>query len=211
MSDFFEPPPPPPLPLPGERRQPEWFGPPDNVLGVVLPLERTLAATGDVALALRGVTVYPTGAEFDVVLLLRDGVGDPFGWMPFHARRGRAGELPPDVLRLGARFADGTKATNLAMPFFPHGFEERPPGPVLMPRGGGGGGRRWDVSFWLWPLPAADPFAIAVEWPARGIALTQVDVATAPLVEAAARAEELWPDGGGDASGGGFARISRIG
>ena len=66
-----------------------------------------------------------------------------------------------------------------------------------MPRGGGGGGRRWDVSFWLWPLPRKDPFALVVEWPGRGVDLARIEVPVQPLVEAAARAEELWPGGGG--------------
>ena len=78
------------------------------------------------------------------------------------------------------------------------GPEERPQGPVLMPRGGGGGGRRWDVSFWLWPLPKDEPFALVLEWPARGIELTRYEIAVAPIAAAAARCEELWPDGGGD-------------
>ena len=73
---------------------------------------------------------------------------------------------------------------------------------MLAPRGGGGGGRRWDVSFWLWPLPAEDPFALVVEWPGRGIALSRHEVAVQPLLDAAARAEELWPNGGGEPSGG---------
>jgi hypothetical protein len=208
VSDFFEPPPPPPAPP--EHGVPEWLGPPDNVLGVVVPLPRMLARTADVALALRGVTAYPTGAEFGVLLLLRDPVADPFDWLPFHPRR-HGGELPPEVLRLGAQYADGAKATSLGMSFFPRDPDERPAGPVLTPRGGGGGGRRWDVSFWLWPLPAADPFALVVEWPARGIELARAEIEVAPLLDAAGRAEELWPDGGGGDSAGGWVGLSRIG
>ena len=194
MSDFFEPPPPPPEP-PREHRQPEWFGPPENVVGVVVPLEVTLARTDELALVLRGATVYPTGVQFDLPLLLREQVSDPLGFLPFHPRRG--GELSDDLLRLGVQFAHGAKATNMEHPFMRPNPEDPPEGPVLMPRGGGGGGRRWDVSFWLWPLPKEDPFALVVEWPARGIALTRHAVAVAPLVEAAKRCEELWPDGGG--------------
>ena len=200
MSDFFEPPPPPPEP-PREHRQPEWFGPPDNVLGVVVPLEVTLARTDVLALASRSVTAYPTGAQFDVQLLLREPVSDPLGWLPFH-QHGRAGELADDVLRLGVQFADGAKAPNTQHPFMRPDPEERPPGPVLMPRGGGGGGRRWDLSFWLWPVPKDDPFALVVEWPARGIGLTRFELGVAPIVEAAKRSNELWPDGGGGGEGG---------
>ena len=200
MSEFFEPPPPPPEP-PREHRQPEWFGPPDNVVGILVPQDLTLARTDDLALVLRSVTTYPSGAQFDIPLLLRQPISDPFGFMPFHYPPKHGGELADDVLRLGVQFADGSKATNMQHVFMRANPEEQPEGPVLMPRGGGGGGRRWDVSFWLWPLPKEDPFALVVEWPERGIALARYELRVTPLVQAAARCEELWP-GGGDGGGG---------
>jgi hypothetical protein len=198
VSDFFEPLPPPAEPV-REQRQPEWFGPPDNVLPVVLPLELTLARTPDLALSVRSVDVYPTGVLFHVPLLVRELVRDPMEFMPFHPRRRGPDE---NVLRLGVQYAGGSKATNLGMPFFGQSELERPPGPVLMPRGGGGGGHRWDVSFWLWPLPREDPFELAVEWPSRGIELARFPISVAPLVEASTRCEQLWPDGGGGDGGG---------
>ena len=198
MSDFFEPPPPLPEP-PVEHRQPEWFGAPDNVLPVVVPLELEVARTADLAVAFRSVDVYPRGAVFHGLLVLREHVSDPLEFMPFHPpRRGVGAEL----LRLGVQYADGGKATNLSMPFFRRNPEDPPEGPVMMPSGGGGGGRRWDLSFWLWPLPKENPFQLVVEWPARGIELSRFDVDVAPLVEAAARCEELWPNGGGSDGGG---------
>jgi hypothetical protein len=204
MSDFFEPPPPPPKP-PRERRQPEWFGPPDNVLPVVLPLDVTLARTPDLALSVRSVDVYPTGALFHAPLLVRELVGDPMEFMPFHPRRRGSDD---NVLRLGVQYADGSKATNLGMPFFGQSELERPPGPVLMPRGGGGGGHRWDVSFWLWPLPTEDPFELVVEWPSRGIELSRFAIPVAQFVAASTRCEQLWPNGGGDVGSGGATQIT---
>jgi hypothetical protein len=79
VSDFFEPPPPPPEPE--EHRHPDWFGPPENVLPVVVPLDVTLARTPDVALAVQSVDVYPSGAIFHVPLLLRERVADPMQFM----------------------------------------------------------------------------------------------------------------------------------
>lgn len=193
MSEFFEPPPPPEPQQ--EHRQPEWFGPPDNIVGVVVPMDLTVARTDELALVLRSVAAYPTGARFDIPLLLREPVSDPLGFLPFHPRR----DGLDDILRIGVQYANGGKATNMEHPFMRPNPEDRPPGPVLMPRSGGGGGRQWDVSFWLWPLPKDDPFELVVEWPARAVALTRHVVAVAPLVEAARRCEELWPDGdGGD-------------
>ena len=197
MSDFFEPPPPPPVPQ--EHRHPDWFAPPENVLPVVVPLDMTLARTPDLALTVQSVDVYPSGAIFHVPLLLRERVADPMQFMAWHPRHGADAD---DFLRLGVQYADGAKATNLGMPFFPRNPEERPQGPVLMPRGGGGGGRSWDVSFWLWPLPKEDPFALVVEWPVREVPLSRFELPVAVLVEAAARCEELWPDDGRGSGGG---------
>lgn len=43
-----------------------------------------------------------------------------------------------------------------------------------------------------------------VEWPAEGIVLTRAEVESAPLLEAAARSEPLWPDKGGGGSWTGY-------
>ena len=156
MSDFFEPPPPPPGPL-REHRQPEWFGPPDNVVGVVVPMDLTLARTDELALVLRSVDRVPDGRE---VRRSRSSSASRSPTRSASCRSTRdASADDDDVLRLGVQYADGGKATNMELPFIRANPEERPPGPVLMPRGGGGGGRHWDVSFWLWPLPKEDPFA----------------------------------------------------
>src|SRR5204863_2778030 len=114
LSDFFEPPPPPPEP-PREHRQPEWFGPPENVLPVVVPLELELARGADFALAVRSADVYPKGAAFHVVLVLRQPPSDSMDFLPFHPRQRKLG---PEVLRLGVQYADGAKATNVGAPFF---------------------------------------------------------------------------------------------
>jgi hypothetical protein len=73
---------------------------------------------------------------------------------------------------------------------------------VLHQRGGGGGGASWSQRLWLWPLPPPGTIELVCEWPSEGIAETRVAVPTAPLLDAAAQAETLWPDGGH--SGGGL-------
>jgi hypothetical protein len=76
-----------------------------------------------------------------------------------------------------------------------------------MQRGGGGGDRRFDMRFWLWPLPPPGPLAFVVEWPAEGVELTRRAIDVAELLEAATRAEELWP-GGSPSGGGGWSQLS---
>ena len=138
---FFEPPPPPPEP-PEEHRQPAWIGPPENELGVAVPVRSVLFRSDQLAVALIGVVAYSTGIELEVVIRRRQTAEEPDP-MLFHmrSRHNRHGELAPEVFRFGVEYPDGRKATNLGNPF-PVGDEE-PAGPMLMERGGGGGGRSW--------------------------------------------------------------------
>lgn len=200
---FFELPPPPPKP-PEDHVQPVWLGPPDNLLGVPFPLSVSLARTPSVALQLHTGLAYPSGIEFSLQLLQRERPRDRFGGGPIHAWHMSRGEteLGPDVLRFGIELSDGRKATV----FDAHPFskpDEAPAGPVLLQRGGGGGDRRFDVRFWLWPLPPPGELTFVAEWPSEGVELTRRPVDTAPILEAAARVEELWP-GGTPSSGSGM-------
>lgn len=199
---FFELPPPPPEP-PEEHVQPVWIGPPDNMLGVPFPLSVLLAHTPSVALHVHTGLAFPSGIEFSLQLLQRERARDHFGGGPIHAwHMSRQGaELGPEVLRFGVELSDGRKATVFDRP--PFGDENGPTGPVLMQRGGGGGDRRYDMRFWLWPLPPPGDLAFVTEWPEQGVELTRRAVDTTPMLEAAASAEELWP-GGGPAGGGGW-------
>ena len=188
---FFEPPPPPPEP-PEERRQPAWVGPPENELGVGVPLRRVLFRNDELAIALIGVVAFSNGLEFQVVMRRRHLVEEPdLMHFQMRGRNMRGGELAPEVFRFGVEYPDGRKATNLGYP----AFGEEPTGPVLMARGGGGGGRSWNFGYWLWPLPPPGPLRVVVEWPALGVPLTDVELDGAVLGEAAADVDVLWPDG----------------
>jgi hypothetical protein len=206
MSDFFAPPPP-REPEP-EYRQPDWLGPPENELGVPVPLRVVLARTDQVAVALIDVVGFTSGLEFALEVRLRelDELSDPFGMRLRQSQRGGS-ELPDDVLRFGFELSDGRRVTNVAG--FPS-FDDRPAGPVLIQRGGGGGNRSWSFKYWLWPLPPGGPLAVVVEWPAQRVALTRIELDADPLLEAAAQSEVLWP-GGGASPGGGFVSSQRIG
>jgi hypothetical protein len=195
---FFEPPPPPPEP-PEEHRQPAWIGPPENELGVAVPVRRVLYRTDDLAIALLGVVAYSNGIELQVVMRRRHLAEDPDP-MLFHMRRrhNQTGELAPEVLRFGVEYPDGRKATNLGNPF-PFG-EEEPAGPILMEHGGGGGGRSWNFGYWLWPLPPTGPLRVVIEWPIAGIPLTDTELDGAVIAAAAASVDVLWP-GDGSSSG----------
>ena len=173
-----------------------------------MPLRLLLARTDDVVVAVTDATGYPTGFEFKLVIRSRTrsygiydepfDVGHPTLWR--HRRPGS--EIPPELLRFGIEFADGSKATNVTGPPFLTPDEEPPEGPLLLEHGGGGGGGDWDAKYWVWPLPPEGPLAFVCEWPAKGIPLTREEIDAGLVLAAASRAEKLWDDAGGTPSGG---------
>jgi hypothetical protein len=160
-------------------RQPEWAGPPENVVGATVPVDLVLANTGRLAVTLGGMTAYPTGVGFEVRILRRDAVPEDALWRMHHPG--------PGGFRLGVELADGGRAVSNGGP------PEPGRGPTLTARGGSGGGLTQEQTFWLWPLPPPGPLRFACAWPDEGVdeTIAEVDV---PIRDAAARAVELWPD-----------------
>jgi hypothetical protein len=198
---FFEPPPP-PLEEPVDPGQPEWAGPPDNVVGTPLAVRVILARTADIAVAVTNASVFATGMTLTLSVRARTMSeelhrmamsGGPFHHRPHRAGRTDGNEIPTEVLRFGLQFADGRKATSVGGGHWGSHAEPTPLAPALIPMGGTGRDRSWETSYWLWPLPPPGPLALVVEWPAAGIPLTRTEIDTSPIVAAAAEAEELWP------------------
>ena len=192
---LVEPPPPTPQPEPWGP-QPAWLGPPENILGSGCALGLLLARSDGVALGITGLVGFPSGFSFVLSLRRRTPTShDPEWGDPWFHVRSQPGEPLPEVLRLSVEFADGRKATTLdGFPSLdPREPDQLPPGPVLIHRGGGGGGRAFDHDYWVWPLPPVGPLAFVCEWPAEGIPLTRVEVDDAGLIAAAKQAQMLWP------------------
>lgn len=91
------------------------------------------------------------------------------------------------------QFADGSIVTNLSRRPFPEPDGE-PTGPLLVESGGGGGGRRYDFSYWIWPLPPPGPVTFVCQWPAYGIEESRAQIDARRLLDAAERSVELWPE-----------------
>ncbi len=163
-----------------------------------MALELVLAQTEKVAVYVLTLLSYPTGFEFDVLTIAADPWNDELDPMMFGPHRhyalrrgGQEEGIPPELLRIGVQFADGSKATNTAG--FHHD-QEPPPGPVMHPAGGGGGGGNWHQTQWVWPLPPPGPLSFVCEWPAAGIALTHSEIDAQTILNAASRAQALFPD-----------------
>ncbi len=186
-----------------------------------MPVRAVLVRSGSLVIVADHFVAYPSGFEVRVAIRMRQPYGHANPTMmyggPLMGRPGpRApGQVTDDRMRLGIAFADGRKATNLTgYPHFPAGASvtasssstrstecgdgvdhvDEPEPPLLLARGGGGDGRRWDQTYWVWGLPPDGPVGVVVEWPAEAVTETRVDVDGAAIRQAGARAEILWPD-----------------
>lgn len=186
---FFEPPPPPPERQPSHR-PPPWFAPPENELGVSVPVRLLLARTDAFALGLADVVAYSTGFSLRLALRLhpRSEI-EPRVLMPqLHGFGPPSGD---DQLRFGVEFSDGRKATNLGRRP-PH--EQEPEISLVSAGGGGGGGRSFNVGYWVYPLPSPGPLTVAAEWPSRNMRETRHELDGDTIIEAGGRSEQLWDD-----------------
>jgi hypothetical protein len=187
--DRHQPPPDPAEELPAQPPRPAWMKPETTVGGVVDAMP-VLARRPDAAIAIGGLAAYPNGFSFTLVVVLRR--EDRRNQLLHHAFHRDYGEPPaPEFFRLGVRFADGGTATNLGN--WPP-FGDEPTAPMLSTEGGGGGGRRYDMTYWVWPLPPPGPVTFVCEWPAGGIAESRVEIDGQLILDAAGRAVELWPE-----------------
>ena len=183
-----------------ERLQPVWIGPPEHELGIAVSIARVIAQSETGVVAVSHAVAYSTGVTFEFVAEAR-GLSAREERVLFHEQHaGEDDELPDGFLRIGIKFADDRRASNLAgrrmwrQSMTPDAVPE---GPLLVPRGGGGGqagGGRISLrpGYWLWPLPPPGAVEIVCEWPIVGIPLTAIDIDGAALGEAASRSASLW-------------------
>jgi hypothetical protein len=52
------------------------------------------------------------------------------------------------------------------------------------------------MNFWVWPLPPPGPVTFVCAWPRWEIPESRTDLDAGPILEAAARATDLWPEDG---------------
>ena len=180
--------------------RPLWL-PPEDELGVCVPLSIVAARSENAVVALTHATAFSTGVGFQLFAAARN-LDERTLQRLFHEQHLLAGEAePPDgLLRVGIELSDGERISNLGNPhhhLWQPGAE--PEGPLLIPHGGGGGsggsGRiTLSPGYWLWPLPGRGLLRLYVEWPALDIALTHVELDSDVLLEAAKRSRQVWDD-----------------
>jgi hypothetical protein len=191
----------------GLPETPPWSGPSPLETATVLAVEQTMARSPNVVVRLPTIRAFRAGCMLDVEVVSRQGELSEDDWWDLrssvygghHRLRGGA-SLPRRLLRLGVRYADGRKATTVeSRPRRGQARDEPPAGPVLSwwPGSSGMHGRELGFSgfgLWLWPLPPAEAFEFAVEWPIGGIELTIASLDGAAIVAAAGRSAYYWPE-----------------
>jgi hypothetical protein len=200
---FFEDRPPrPPEDEEPPPEMPEWFGPPDGVLGGVVPQNTVLARTEHLFAALTRVTAHPTGLLFSLVVAARrlelprerwETVEAAF-WADHGHRPGRP-QARDGGLRFGVELADGRR-TETQERFLPAFDVPRDPPVLVEHQGEGSGGPyRQDkrTSLWLWPLPEGEALSLVLQWPELELPLTFSRIELGPVREALARVEPYWP------------------
>jgi hypothetical protein len=165
---------------------PEWLGPRDGELPGFVPIRVVLWRDGDIVIVLRDIEAYRTGVAFGLTIHGREPLMDPIGFQVM-AGAGGVGEL-----RIGVGFSDGRRTATGDRAGLAWDPTTPPDGSILIPRGGGGGGHRWDMGMWLWPLPPPGELVVAVQWDERGVPETLHTLDAGVVLEAAARAEHLW-------------------
>jgi hypothetical protein len=173
-----------------------WWGPPDRELGVCVPQSCVVARSDRGVVALSHVVAYSTGVHFDFVAT-GHGLKDSQVQQVFHHQHRvvPSEDLPDGLIRIGLELPGGARVSNLAGRFA--GRDDEPDAPVLFPHGGGGGsGNRGRVTmrpgYWLWPLPLPGTLLLWCEWPLLDVPLSNVEIPTAAIVDAAARSIALY-------------------
>jgi len=160
-------------------------------------VERVLASTPEVVVYVDGFSVYTAGFEFDLHVVAKDEESklDPFGF-DRRLKMQQTGEIPPELLRLGFQFSDGSKVTNTGgwARAESEVLREQPEAPVMDETSGGWSEGTWSQGYWVWPLPQGDSFDLVCEWPAVEMPLTRTAIDAAPVREASARAQRPFSD-----------------
>jgi hypothetical protein len=148
-----------------------------------------LARNQEAAVVITSLRSYPDGFELTLSAIVRRPEShELFRYRPVVVR-GHPDSLPGEFIRFGLEFSDGRATTNLSSrPATESG------GPVMMGIGGGGGGQRYDMTYWVWPLPPPGPLTFVCQWPVHCVGESRVVIDAQSILDAAPQGIELWPE-----------------
>lgn len=176
--------------------QPRWSGPPDEEVGVAVAARMVIASQPRLFIAVTDCTAYSNGFTIGVAVRSKDEIPpDAMGFM--HREPGE-----DTGIQISVRFSDGrdtrggTGPHSALMDYYRDWSEGKdpvePPGPVIGQMGGGGGGKRWDFSFFVWPLPPDGPVTITCRWPRRGLQTAGKELNGTAIRAAGLKSKSVW-------------------
>ena len=153
-----------------------------------------LGRTGQVAVAVTGLSAFSAGIEIFLTARIRPGACHPGEHLP-----GGPGDLAAArrSFRFGLQFSDGSKAAGSPGGGRPGRGSEPGRGRSCTRSPGGGGPHSFVSRWWTWPLPPAGPLEFVCEWPAFGIAESRAGIDAQLVLDAARRSVRLWPENEG--------------
>lgn len=159
-----------------------------------------LAHSQRIAIALTDVVAYSNG--FEVRLSVRS--PDPIDSRLFGFRRQVDPTKPQseDDLRLQVVFADGSKASSADRPVAAYDEYRSalsqgrhmtlPRGPLVQPKEASGTTNRWDVRYWIWPLPPEGMLTMGCDWRARGVDSASIQIEGSAISNAGSKSVKVW-------------------
>lgn len=178
-----------------------WLQPPPLTIGAIFPMNREMARTSRGVVSLVEVRAYRTGCSLECVAALRSpsdaGARQRF-WQVIAGLGVDPDRPPPELIRFGVRYGDGSGTTTLQSPRRTERTDrEGPAVPGLVVRSGRAAydtsGRWLQVVFilWLWPLPPPENFLLDVEYPLIDVARTGIELDGSAIATAGADARML--------------------
>jgi hypothetical protein len=174
--------------------RPVWL-PADDEIGVSAGTRAVLLSDGRRALALVDCVAYSTGFEFTISYRSRDDV--PPQMLHIHPPPTPSDELAVRIVyHDGARAASDEHGMAAMRRHYQAAYEGKDPptpaGPIVMPQRGGGGGKRYEYSFWCWPLPPEGRMTLTIQWDRANIPSTTVEIDASAIRRAGLSSKKLW-------------------
>jgi hypothetical protein len=170
----------------GQEAMESWrrWMPADNEVAGTVAVDTVVTRNDDVAVTLRSLRVLDNGVLLDFVVQHRVDDDPAVSGGPHFPFDG-------GVL-VGVELADGSTATPLQGGPWGGPGSGAPGGAVLQHQGGGGGGRTYEITYGLTPVPTGDLIVVAASM-THHLPEGRVVVPGDVIAEAAGRVRVLWP------------------
>lgn len=187
-------------PLTPEQVQ-QWhrrMSPPENEFPAGVGITVLLGRTNDAAVGVTQVEAFSTGFRFTLAVRLRRARSELAGgrlYMLINSHAHPGVEIPlEERLLFGLEYPNGHRASTLQnAPMLGRSATTGSQQLVLVQQGGIGGEHSVDQTYWVSPLPPAEPVTFVLAWRAFGMPESQAVVDGAAIRAAADRSQLLWP------------------